>query len=229
MRAAPGASLGAQPPPTPGTRLRAGPGPGPAFLKNRAQSNHAGWGSCSLTGGARRMRGPPCWSPTSWPWNAGVASPAGCPLGQGCPQASPSSCSGASTPSASRGPGAIFNSAELLVLKVDRAPGPGSRGWRRGRAESRESLTAAFLLPPLPGTRLSAGTGHSRPQGENSIPPHKPEVHGGHADTPTVRHMPRTPTHECIRVHTQCPGACSATYQAHRGSGRKRKHTCTST
>ena len=101
------------------------------------------------------MWGPPCWSLTSWPWNAGTASTRPRPAGPGVPPGLlPPAAAGASTPSASRGPGAIFNSAELLVLKVDGAPGQGSGGGGRGRGGeggegSRESLTAAFL-PPAP-------------------------------------------------------------------------------
>lgn len=140
--------------------------------------------------------GPACWA-------RGASSP-------------PPSCGSASTPSASRGPGAIFNSAELPVLKVDRTPGQGSGG---GAGERAKQLPSCPHRSPGPG--FLRGAGRSQPWRENSIPPHKQDIHGGHTDPHTFRPRPgiQMQTQGHIRVHARGARGPAETSNIHRDSG----------
>lgn len=126
-----------------------------AFLKSGRRSRGVGVPDACRWG--RRMWGPPCWSQAGWPWSAGWArGTARCLLDRGClPSSSLPRPAGASTPSASRGPGAIFNSAELLQ-KVDRTLG--------GRRPS-------SCLPTPPAAGLSGGRVILDLRGQTTPPP----------------------------------------------------------
>ena len=134
-----------------------------------------------------------------------------CWQGPGVPPALHPPPAGASTPSASRGPRAIFNSPELL--KVDKTLGVG------------EKTQHPFWGPGFLGELVILDR-----RGETALHPRNIDIQEGHVDTPRFTYMPgiQSNTHRCAYTHTHAsastchsPGTSLETYQMHRDSRDK--------
>lgn len=100
-----------------------------------------------------------------------------CWQGLGVPPALHPPPAGASTPSASRGPKAIFNLPELL--KVDRTWGVGEK------TQQLPSCPHAFWDPGFLGELVILDL-----RGETALRPRNTDIQEGHTDTPRFTHMP---------------------------------------